>query len=100
MPTVDVYISGRDYILKADLTGGTTYLPVAALTTSEFSSKNPSIDATSKEGNLHQYSPYYDQSFKCEGFAITQTGTVSKTCLLYTSPSPRDRQKSRMPSSA
>ena len=26
--------------------------------------------------------------------------TRSKICLLYTSPSPRDRQKSRMPSSA
>ena len=25
---------------------------------------------------------------------------ISNTCLLYTSPSPRDRQKSRMPSSA
>ena len=25
---------------------------------------------------------------------------VDKACLLYTSPSPRDRQKSRMPSSA
>ena len=25
---------------------------------------------------------------------------VSETCLLYTSPSPRDREKSRMPSSA
>ena len=25
---------------------------------------------------------------------------VTYTCLLYTSPSPRDRQKSRMPSSA
>ena len=25
---------------------------------------------------------------------------VERTCLLYTSPSPRDRQKSRMPSSA
>ena len=25
---------------------------------------------------------------------------MHKTCLLYTSPSPRDRQKSRMPSSA
>ena len=25
---------------------------------------------------------------------------IPKTCLLYTSPSPRDRQKSRMPSSA
>ena len=29
------------------------------------------------------------------GFGVTST-----TCLLYTSPSPRDRQKSRMPSSA
>ena len=28
------------------------------------------------------------------------TGNVTYTCLLYTSPSPRDRQKSRMPSSA
>ena len=26
--------------------------------------------------------------------------THNKTCLLYTSPSPRDREKSRMPSSA
>ena len=25
---------------------------------------------------------------------------LSEVCLLYTSPSPRDRQKSRMPSSA
>ena len=25
---------------------------------------------------------------------------IDKACLLYTSPSPRDRQKSRMPSSA
>ena len=27
-------------------------------------------------------------------------GTITLFCLLYTSPSPRDRQKSRMPSSA
>ena len=35
--------------------------------------------------------------------ALEQLETIkeqSKTCLLYTSPSPRDRQKSRMPSSA
>ena len=35
---------------------------------------------------------------------IAFNGTVydvtNNTCLLYTSPSPRDRQKSRMPSSA
>ena len=29
-----------------------------------------------------------------------QTVRLHYTCLLYTSPSPRDRQKSRMPSSA
>ena len=29
-----------------------------------------------------------------------QWDTTIDTCLLYTSPSPRDRQKSRMPSSA
>ena len=28
------------------------------------------------------------------------TDNLRTTCLLYTSPSPRDRQKSRMPSSA
>ena len=33
--------------------------------------------------------------------AVTASGRRRKTtCLLYTSPSPRDRQKSRMPSSA
>ena len=31
---------------------------------------------------------------------FTTQNTSSNTCLLYTSPSPRDRQKSRMPSSA
>ena len=29
-----------------------------------------------------------------------QPGAFDRVCLLYTSPSPRDRQKSRMPSSA
>ena len=32
--------------------------------------------------------------------AILSIGFLVSTCLLYTSPSPRDRQKSRMPSSA
>ena len=32
--------------------------------------------------------------------ALAELGQDLETCLLYTSPSPRDRQKSRMPSSA
>ena len=31
---------------------------------------------------------------------LAREATIEKICLLYTSPSPRDRQKSRMPSSA
>ena len=34
------------------------------------------------------------------GNAVTIPLQAAKGCLLYTSPSPRDRQKSRMPSSA
>ena len=39
------------------------------------------------------------------GYALIATESLTKVnkaaiCLLYTSPSPRDRQKSRMPSSA
>ena len=35
-----------------------------------------------------------------EGRVQFKKGLKGRTCLLYTSPSPRDRQKSRMPSSA
>ena len=34
------------------------------------------------------------------GIALDASGNMYIVCLLYTSPSPRDRQKSRMPSSA
>ena len=36
----------------------------------------------------------------CHGVAIFGSTGQAQLCLLYTSPSPRDRQKSRMPSSA
>ena len=36
----------------------------------------------------------------CEGFIIADIPGLIKGCLLYTSPSPRDRTRSRMPSSA
>ena len=42
---------------------------------------------------LHNKNPLYE--FR-QNFAVA----MYKSCLLYTSPSPRDRQKSRMPSSA
>ena len=39
-------------------------------------------------------------TFTSQGTVIGNTGANITGCLLYTSPSPRDRQKSRMPSSA
>ena len=38
------------------------------------------------------------EDFKVKGINLDKV--LYKPCLLYTSPSPRDRQKSRMPSSA
>ena len=40
--------------------------------------------------------------YKNKGYEVTLalTWTMDKDCLLYTSPSPRDRTRSRMPSSA
>ena len=35
-----------------------------------------------------------------EAFGVEQYKTVYENCLLYTSPSPRDRTRYRMPSSA
>ena len=41
-----------------------------------------------------------EDDMKWRLFEDTYKETDSGSCLLYTSPSPRDRQKSRMPSSA
>ena len=43
------------------------------------------------------------KSWTMEGPSIWDTasqGIIPRSCLLYTSPSPRDRTRSRMPSSA
>ena len=45
---------------------------------------------------------YYDYLYDVEGNLIQKTPRrgLTQHCLLYTSPSPRDRSVSRMPSSA
>ena len=44
------------------------------------------------------YAPY--SKFKVGAALLLEDSQIIQGCLLYTSPSPRDRQKSRMPSSA
>ena len=56
--------------------------------------KNPIVAFPSQEGRIGfaPWSPLIDKT--------TPEMEVSKSCLLYTSPSPRDATLSRMPSSA
>ena len=52
------------------------------------------------QGRVYSNAPVYSVSReKIREFARA-VKAQSAACLLYTSPSPRDRQKSRMPSSA
>ena len=56
-------------------------------------------DILRRDGNAHAQQYLADYSYVPGSPTKTMPNTPN-TCLLYTSPSPRDRQKSRMPSSA
>ena len=71
-------VSARDYILLADIDGDATFKPVACLTSNSLTSTVNTIDATSKCGDQFQPGPAFTQSFKCDGFAIDETGTPAK----------------------
>ena len=56
------------------------------------------------KSRLNKYIEFLEDGYR-RGAAARAVGVTPKAvreyaCLLYTSPSPRDRQKSRMPSSA
>ena len=57
---------------------------------------------TDKDASMRMLRQLVDTDFSeiDGGLAKTVASEFWRTCLLYTSPSPRDRQKSRMPSSA
>ena len=49
---------------------------------------------------LHLIRAFEEKALDFSGQRLVNGPLHSSICLLYTSPSPRDRQKSRMPSSA
>ena len=57
------------------------------------------ITKSDYEPGLHFKLPMLEQVYKFDKRILT-LDAQPESCLLYTSPSPRDRQKTRMPSSA
>ena len=77
-----------------------SYLPVEVLTLKHF----PQIGDIPETGSTLLENAFIKAETVYRETGIPSladdTGLEIKACLLYTSPSPRDRQKSRMPSSA
>ena len=73
------------FALTACTSAAETATAAEPATTPETTTEPTSKPAAAETGPLYTYSHRYAQDV---------------VCLLYTSPSPRDRQKSRMPSSA
>ena len=70
---------------------------VADIEQAEFGRKEISLAETEMPGLMALRDEYKGQK-PLDGARIV--GCLHMTCLLYTSPSPRDRTRSRMPSSA
>ena len=61
------------------------------------------LDLEGPDGNVYNLWVILEQFFELydwEGDPVEESKTGGNYCLLYTSPSPRDRTRSRMPSSA
>ena len=81
---------------KAEELGLYAFTPeLLASVGARYSRNNEGLDAIASKIDWDNQDKSVDGIFK-----MLDYGHASIACLLYTSPSPRDRQKSRMPSSA
>ena len=62
--------------------------------------KSDYVEAYYNLGNLHHGMGNLDKAVRNFKKIVALNPEYSKSCLLYTSPSPRDQRGSRMPSSA
>ena len=89
-------------VFTASLAGGKNYGGKSTLTEagSLYSGADDIISGLGKFDNTEEYEVDFILMGSGNWDKDTAQGIAQKACLLYTSPSPRDRQKSRMPSSA
>ena len=89
--------SGANFFFGRNGSGKTSILEAVYLVCSGRSFKSSNIEsAVMLDKNSFSLKAYDNES----GFIIEAFKERNKSCLLYTSPSPRDNKASRMPSSA
>ena len=102
-------LGGEQFALNIDGQTVEIFTVTQELSTFEFQSDTPiTADQVSIEFLNDQFDPEngIDANLIVDAIQIdgvrfeTESPTVFSTCLLYTSPSPRDKRQSRMPSSA
>ena len=75
----------------------------ANLLDSQLSKNFNEIITRSKENNIRKIiitSSHIDDTYQAKELIDREPDLLYTTCLLYTSPSPRDKRQARMPSSA
>ena len=84
--------------VPAEITAGETRVAITPETAKKLKAQGHTVRVQSGAGVAASVP---DEAYTAVGVEITDAaGAYGTDCLLYTSPSPRDRQKSRMPSSA
>ena len=97
-PTASIAVRGTEFSVTVSAAGDTEVVVFEGLV--EVSSvRHPSRRVLVEAGHGVIIRANDDVQFLVPGLS-KEIGERTKGCLLYTSPSPRDRQKSRMPSSA
>ena len=75
MSEVLTEIQARNILLLISNDGGTTYLPVARLTSNKIGETLNALDATSKDSNHHIPGVKFEGTIDCEGNCVDITGT-------------------------
>ena len=97
--TIRNYLTFHRFILVSANSGMNLFEGNNPVATGEFSENPPTDESRRDFAAILDYSKSHDQ-IEVDQYRLKLSEEWILACLLYTSPSPRDRQKSRMPSSA
>ena len=97
-------INLEDYVgMEIDIPEGYSFNTLGSLDLEEEVDELDDVwsnDGVREEGNADDRIDSLQNSYSVNGYKTKDEPGMGSNCLLYTSPSPRDKRQSRMPSSA